>query len=71
MKHFTTEFDITVLTPLQQLWCSDRAQHHHFDTVFLVKINDEGAWLDVLYDDGLLLKFFVAPTGTSELLDVS
>jgi hypothetical protein len=68
VKPLTTEFDITVLSPLQLRWLLDRAQDHHFDTAMLDKINDEGAWITCQYDDGLLIHFFVTPEATSEFL---
>lgn len=71
MKPFTAEFDISVLSGPQQIWLNERAGNHNFDTVFLVKINDEGAWIDILYSDRVLLKFFVTPEGKPSLLDVS
>jgi hypothetical protein len=71
MKNFTTEFDVTVLSSAQQTWLFERAGNHHFDTVMLDKINSEGAWISILYDDGVTIKFFVTPEGVPSLLDVA
>lgn len=71
MKHFTTEFDISVLSGAQEAWLFERAGNHHFDTVMLDKINSEGAWISILYDDGILIRFFVTPEGVASLFDVA
>jgi hypothetical protein len=64
---FSTEFDLTVLSAKQQAWLGERAQNHHFDTAYLDKINNEGAWLTIGYDDGIHIRFFVTPDGKPEV----
>jgi hypothetical protein len=71
MKNFSAEFDISALSADQQEWVFQRAANHHFDTVMLDKINQEGAWLTVLYDDGISIHFFVAPGGEASFLGTS
>lgn len=68
MKNFSAEFDISVLSIGQQDWLFERAQNHHFDTVELDRIDDIGATLTVLYDDGLILRFYVEPNGNATLI---
>jgi hypothetical protein len=65
---FDAEFDVSVLTTPQFGWCVDRAHNHHFDSVLLDKINDEGAWLTIVYDDGIHIHFFVNQGGKAEVL---
>jgi hypothetical protein len=67
-KPHSVEFDITVLTALQQNWLYEHATHHHFDGVVLEKIDSTGAVMTLHYDDGPYLTFFVKPNGVGELL---
>jgi len=65
---FDAEFDLSVLSPGQLGWVADRAENHHFDTVLLDSINEEGAALTIRYDDGIDIFFFVTPAGRAEVL---
>lgn len=65
---FDAEFDLSVLSPSQLNWLANRAENHHFDTVLLDAINDEGAAMTIRYDDGIDIFFFVTPAGKGEVI---
>lgn len=65
---FDAEFDLSVLTDKQLAWLTERAQNHHFDTVLLDKIDNEGAAITIRYDDGICIRFFVNPNGIPDVL---
>jgi hypothetical protein len=64
---FDAEFDLSVLSEKQLAWLTERAQNHHFDTVLLDSIDNEGASLTICYDDGIDIHFFVEPGGHYEV----
>jgi hypothetical protein len=64
---FDAEFDLSVLSDKQLAWLTERAQNHHFDTVLLDRIDNEGAAMTIRYDDGIDIHFFVEPDGHPEV----